>query len=826
MLTLHRIRPPTKNHCNHYARLVLLLMVLVASTVAQAGLKRIDPGESFELKAGQALVLVVIESDTKLRSVRLSKDGRFLGSKLMNQLPIGRSYALYRADAGSYQWSEIRPFSNWRFRLSDNPEFRFEVNAGQINYPGDLLYQATSLWGAQMRTANRGLQAMDWLQKEFPELHEAHEFHYTGHYPDPFPAYYRAALAEHAKSVPATGEDLLEPAEPTELALSPELLWQRQAFLSATISPDGRFIAVELQPQDELWQIDLIDLKQSTRRVVASSGGPYAAIAWSGNNRLIMEAGPHGTRIIEMLRITPADEGEHAYVAVRMPRKGIVVDPLPDAPDHILFASYSIRRGELLVHRVDMSSQSKADGFRGALSKRLNKGVKNDIDWLTDGKGRLRLAVVYGDDGDTLMYGMDGEFSEIAALEDLPGFQPLHLSYEGDLIYGLSDHERGQRDLVVYDIDRRQFTQTLFSRAGVDVVTTIEDLNRVPVAVVYYDQGQRKTEYFARDAQQSQRQFQRAFPGKSTRLLARSADGLQQLHVVDGGDQPEQLFHFDAPAHNAALLFDLSPQLAETPFAPTHSLQVEVAENLQVDAFLTLPPGAGKRALIVFPHGGPIGVADTQHFSAEVQFLASLGYAVLRINFRGSDGYGRAFREAGHRNWGTLIEDDIDTAIKQAIAEYPIDSERMCMLGSSYGGYSALIAAVRWPDRFRCAVSIAGVSDRLFHFTATDSARTEELRSKLEEIIGSPLSDYQALHAASPIYQYTALTTPLLLAHGLKDQRVDPENTFRLARLLKLAGRPASGIVFAEEAHGIAEPKNQHLLWRAIAAFLQQHLDE
>ncbi len=801
---------------------LISLLILFAAPAALAGLKRIEPGDSVSLDADQGLIVVAVDTEDALHSVRLVKDGKLLGSGVLRELPKGRSYALYRAEAGLYQWKEIQRIAYWRFKLDEDPELKFEVKAGQLNYPGDLLFDGHGLFHADWLVSNRSLRALDWLQRDFPELLARYEFAYTGHYPDPFPAYYKAYAA--ARKGVAVGDDRLTPAEATELPLKPELLWQRAQTLSADISPDGRFVAVQLRPEEERWQIDLIDLKQSTRRVIAASDKPYASVEWSGKNRLIMEVGDYGRRIIEMLRIAPVDQGDHGYAAVRLRKEGLLVDTLPHEPDHILFGSYSLR-GDLMVHRVDMSSQRTVNEFKAGLLARINHGVKNDLVWFTDGRGRLRLALAQGDDGPVLMYGIDEEYTALAALEDLPGFRPLTLSFEGDQIYGLTDDQRGQRDLVVYDIASRQFTQTLFSREGVDVNSVILDPQRVPIGISYYNQGQLLTEYFAASDQKAQRLFQRAFAGKSTRLISRSADGKQQLHVVDGGDQPGQLFHFDAPARNAALLFDLYPELAELPFVATTPLRVERSESMAIDAFLTLPESDGKRPLVIYPHGGPIGVADTLHFNRDVQFLASLGYAVLQINFRGSDGYGRAFREAGHRNYGTLIEDDIDATIKQVLADYPIDAERMCMLGSSYGGYSALIASVRWPERFRCAVSMSGVSDRLLHFTATDSAQTPELREMLEKVIGNPRTDFEAMRAASPIYQIDDLTTPLLLIHGLKDQRVDPEHSYRLARLLKLDGRPASGLLFPDEGHGIADPATQHKMWRVIAAFLQQHLN-
>lgn len=199
---------------------------------------------------------------------------------------------------------------------------------------------------------------------------------------------------------------------------------------------------------------------------------------------------------------------------------------------------------------------------------------------------------------------------------------------------------------------------------------------------------------------------------------------------------------------------------------------------------------------------------------------------MLQVNFRGSDGYGKAFREAGYHAQGTLIEDDIDLAIRGALARYPLDPRRICMLGTSYGGYSALVSTVRWPERFRCAVSIAGVSDRMLFFTASDGGHSAQGREQLERVIGNPRTQQARMLATSPLYHYRELKTPLMLVHGEEDMRVDYEHARRLVRMLNLAGRPPVMLTFEKEGHGVDDIDNIETTWSGIAGFLREHLDQ
>jgi dipeptidyl aminopeptidase/acylaminoacyl peptidase len=220
---------------------------------------------------------------------------------------------------------------------------------------------------------------------------------------------------------------------------------------------------------------------------------------------------------------------------------------------------------------------------------------------------------------------------------------------------------------------------------------------------------------------------------------------------VEASDRPPALYRFDVARGETRLLDVASPWLQGRAYARGTVLQARGRDGTPLEAFLTLPPGQHPRPVVVLAHGGPVGVGDSLRFDPEVQFLAALGYAVLQVNYRGSDGYGTAFREAGYHAAGTAIEDDIAAALDAALARFPLDASRMCIMGSSYGGYSALQSSIRWPGRFRCAVSIAGISDRPLFFTASDSGNLPATRAELERVVGDPRHALAAMVATSPL---------------------------------------------------------------------------
>ncbi len=803
-------------------RIAMLALALAAATSASA-MSRVDPGELPKLGADEGLVLVAIDSSIPLDAVHVRKDGgSMFGGGVLTRLPEGRTLRVYVAPAGRYEWNRVSTFFG-HYRFGDDAEYDFEVKPGRISYAGDLVFRPTGFFNANVIVANRGLGALDWLQAEHAQLLAAHPFEYVGHYPDPFPTFYRERLAGAGAKQPPYPE-LTKPAEAKTLALDPADLWAPERVSLFELNPSGTLLAMQLREDGkDSWTIDVIDLASGEAHRVARSTVAFNSLRWSGDDILLVALGGNFHQAINVIA-TGRRDGHLHFTRYELPVAGRIVDVIPEQPGHILFGSYEAR-GNFMVHHIDVSTEKSAKAFRAKTSDRLNKGAKDDRWWYADGRGRLLAARVTRDEESVLVHGSPGATTDVMPLRGDGGFSPQALSADGRTLYGLTDEERAQTDLVAFDIASKRITTTLFSKAGVDVDSVVYDHRRTPIGVRYYREGRLVSEYFGQQDRQLGELLERAFPGKTVAVVRRNRDGNQLVLFVDAADTPGRLYHLDVAQRRASLLENLMPRLEGKSFAPTHIVRATGKDGLPIEAYLTLPPGAGKRPLIVYAHGGPIGVSDRLHFDADVQFLASLGYAVLRVNFRGSEGYGKAFRDAGNKAFGAAIEDDIDAALGRALADNPLDAGRMCTVGGSYGGYSALISAIRWPQRFRCVVSIAGVTELPLLLTASDSARSSEGRERLEKIIGDPHKDLDAMRQASPLYRYDELSVPVMFAHGDEDLRVDQEHMRRLVRMLDIAGRPPVGLVFEGESHGFAKETNTHVLWKAVAGFLQQHLD-
>lgn len=822
---------------------VVLLACLAASGPARAaGMYPLESGESPALDDDEGLLLVSIDTKFPLEAVYMKQEGAVLNSRVLKNVPVGRTSALVRVTAGRYVWDTLRignwgRSSYWRdYQLDKDPESSFDVRAGAINYPGDLVVRPISANYSHIQRMDHALLAIDWLESAFPGLVETRPLVYSGPYADPFPAYYLKSRAEFGAAGSVSGS-LIAPPDPGELLLSPKTLWQRERLESIALNPAGNLLAMQLREDGkQLWSVNLVDLKSGESHSVARTDIPFESLLWSGDNTLLlaMKASKvidiggkrhQSDRIVHIVRVGIGANGKRTYAASQIPRYGRILDVLEHDPDHMLFATIGVR-DNLLVHRLDLSSEKAIGKFSPETMPAINQQDKGESWWFADGAGELSVALTWRDGKLVFSRRNGNKLEEFIALDGESNFNPVALSDDGNTLYVITDDGLNQRDLVAFDIATRRIAKTLFRKEGVDVQSAIFGAGNHPIGVRYYEKGQLLSDYFEAADRQRVQSLQKAFPGKSVVVIDKSTDSSQLIVYVDGSDSAPKYYHFDANAGRAELLEDATPWLKDIHFAPTRIVNVTGKDGLQIEALLTIPERAQKRPLIVMPHGGPVGVSDRLQFDRDTQFLASLGYAVLRVNYRGSDGFGKTFREAGLQQFGGAIEDDIDAALKRVLAEYPIDSQRMCVLGFSYGGYSALISAVRWPDRFRCVISVSGVADKILQHNASDSASTAEQRETLKKWWGDPGASGDSLMETSPVYRHREIKVPVMLVHGDEDIRVDPEQTRRMQRMLELDNNAPVGMIIKGEGHSLENIASIDTLWRGIAGFLLANLDE
>ena len=283
-------------------------------------------------------------------------------------------------------------------------------------------------------------------------------------------------------------------------------------------------------------------------------------------------------------------------------------------------------------------------------------------------------------------------------------------------------------------------------------------------------------------------------------------------------------FMYDRAARSGRLLFEARPELSSYSLATMEPFSFTARDGLLIHGYVTFPPGLGRSSLpaVLNVHGGP-QVRDAWGYDAEAQWLANRGYLCVQVNYRGSTGYGKAFVNAGDREWGGKMHDDLVDAVSHVVGEGWADPSRVAIYGGSYGGYAALVGAAFTPDVFCCAVDIVGPSN-LKTLLETIPPYWAPMIAQLYRRVGTPETDEEFLGSRSPLSRARDIRIPLLIAQGANDPRVKQAESEQIVAALTEAGIEHEYLLFPDEGHGFAKPENRIRFYTAAERFLARYL--
>ncbi|RYD65958.1 MAG: S9 family peptidase [Sphingomonadales bacterium] len=466
------------------------------------------------------------------------------------------------------------------------------------------------------------------------------------------------------------------------------------------------------------------------------------------------------------------------------------------------------------VEEVDLSTGKR----------RLVQGPREGVlDWYADRDGVIRMGIGSSLDGRSsrLLYRESADapvrtIDRAKRGKDRLTVPSLFLRDKNKALV-IEDDEQGFSALYEYDLATLQRGKQLFSTPGYDIGGVVPDTNGDGFAGVQIEENRPMIRWLDPEMTKLHSAIAEQIKGGQVEIASLSRDGEKAIININGADTPGAWMLFDkATGALDALAYDnLTIRLKR--MHPVKTIRYKARDGLEIAAVLTLPRGkTDKLPLIVMPHGGP-SVRDSEVWDWWAQFLADRGYAVIQPNYRGSTGYGTKFLEKGEGQWGLAMQDDLDDAVK-ALADLGIaDSKRVCMVGASYGGYAALRAAQRDGDKYRCAVSYAGVSDlnRMLRHHSNflfAGARGDWLRAQAPE-----------LKDVSPVNFPAAFSIPVLLMHGEEDRVVPIVQSRVMAQKLKSAGKDVTYIVQPLADHHFTRQEDRVEFLKALEAFLAKH---
>jgi dipeptidyl aminopeptidase/acylaminoacyl peptidase len=481
----------------------------------------------------------------------------------------------------------------------------------------------------------------------------------------------------------------------------------------------------------------------------------------------------------------------------------------------------------MTTHAWNADRESSLYDVDATANKRLligNIGVA-DMDFMVGADGKAHFAYGINDDYKYVVYHHEGSgWAQMSAAEVGKSFIPISFTPDQKRIYARYSADGGPTALIEEDENGGQ--HKVLAKDDSSSVGGIEwtALPHQPFATVPAT-GVPKVSYIDpnMDAARLHMALSQKFPGELVEFINYSEDGAQLLFEVSSDRDPGTYFLIDTHTFKVRKLFDAAPWIDPAKMAERRPLRFKASNGTELEAILTFPKGAAETNLpmVLLPHGGPIDVKDDWSYDNQAQFLASRGYLVLQVNFRGSSGRGVDFVRAGYHQWGTGIQQDLIDGVKWAIAEKYADPARVCVFGGSFGGYSAMMAVIRAPGMFKCAIGYAGVYDMAMMYVKGDTHQSTLGLNALRAEMGD---DPAALAANSPDKLADQINVPVFLIHGEDDQRAPFAQAKAMRAALDAAHKPYEWMSKPGEGHGFYDEKNNIELYTRLQAFLEKNI--
>ncbi|HSI49642.1 MAG TPA: S9 family peptidase [Ideonella sp.] len=554
------------------------------------------------------------------------------------------------------------------------------------------------------------------------------------------------------------------------------------------------------------------------RQLTRESARDIANYFWKGDGTLLFQkdfGGDENFHVVAVDALTGQVRDLSPYEGARAE----IIDTLDEDADNILLQHNKRDKQVMDVYRVNVKTGAETLVAR-------NPG--NIVAWLPDHAGKLRVAVASDGVNNQLLYRATeaDEFKTLIATDFRTEVSPQFFDFDNQGLYLLSNRGRDRKALVKLDPAKPDAETVVYEHPAVDLSGASYSRLRKVLTVAEFTEDKQGRHSFDAATTQLYAKLAEKLPGYELMLQA-STLAEDKFVVAAASDRtPGTRYLYDAKADTLSKLADINPKLPEAQMATMQPVRYRARDGLEIPAYLTLPVGRAPKnlACVINPHGGP-WARDQWGFNQEVQFLANRGYCVLQMNFRGSTGFGRKFWEASFGQWGLAMQDDVSDGVAWLVSQGIADPRRVGLYGGSYGGYATLAGVTFTPKLYAAAVDYVGVSN-LFTFMKTIPPYWEPFRQQMYAMVGNPddPKDNARLAATSPALHVDRIQTPLLIAQGAKDPRVNKAESDQVVEALKKRGVTVQYLVKDNEGHGFHNEENQFEFYGAMESFFGQHL--
>lgn len=584
------------------------------------------------------------------------------------------------------------------------------------------------------------------------------------------------------------------------------------------ISPDGQWLAW-LEPYQNRQNVFVQRVgEQRTYRITEVLDRDIQSILWKGDNTILFSKDNGGDENFQLFKVDLLTERVENLTPFDSTVSSIL-DDLEDHPTDILYTN-NRRNPEIFdVYRLNVKT---------GVTTLVLQNPGNHTGWLTDHEGKIRIATATDGVTTTLFYRATEQdsFSKVLTTNFKQTVYPALFTFDNKRIYAVSNLNRDRTALVEMNPETGEELSVLYEHPVVDISDIDYSRLRKVLTSVEYEYEKPEMHFLDSETEKMYSGLRERIKGYEIAFV--SNDRAENLFIIRTyNDRTRGSYHlFDKKTGALTKLTDLSPWLPEEQMARVRPISFTSRDGLKIHGYLTLPLNADTTNLpvVLNVHGGP-WARDSWGFDPECQFLASRGYAVLQVNYRGSTGYGRKFWESSFKQWGRKMQDDLTEGVQWLIKQKIANPRRIAIYGGSYGGYATLAGLAFTPDLYACGIDYVGVSN-LFTFMNTIPPYWKPYLEMMYEMVGHPEKDKELMRAASPVYHVNRIKVPLFVAQGRNDPRVNIAESDQIVEALKKRSVDVPYMVKDNEGHGFGNEENRFDFYRAMEAFLTKHLVE
>ena len=613
----------------------------------------------------------------------------------------------------------------------------------------------------------------------------------------------------------------VSPAEAKNPALPPKIpmrdFFKNPVSRGYDLSPDGQTISF-LQPWASRMNIWIRPIAGGeAKRLTSEKDRDIQSYAWKGNGFVIYGQDNKGDENFHLKRVD-MKTGEVKDLTPFPKVRAELIDDLEDISESDVLATMNKRNPEIFdAYRINVGTGEM---------KMVAENPGKVTQWVTDHAGRLRGAITSDGVNTSLLTRPDesSPFKTVITTNFRESISPQFYTFDDKAIYATSNIGRDKSAVVTIAPETGKETSLLYQNPDVDVAGLAYSKKRKVVTLASFVTWKEERKFFDAETEKMYKTLREKLPGYEVDVSAHDKAEEKFIVVALNDRTPGSRYLFDKKSGALTKLVDVAPWLNPEQLAPMKAIEYKSRDGLTIHGYLTLPLGRDPKNLpvVVIPHGGP-WARDVWGYDAEVQFLANRGYAVLQMNFRGSTGYGRNFWEASFKQWGKKMQDDVTDGAQWLIKEGVANPKKIAIYGGSYGGYATLAGVTFTPDLYAAAVDYVGVSN-LFTFMKTIPPYWKPYLDMFHEMVGDEVKDKDLLAATSPALHADKIKTPLLVAQGAQDPRVNKAESDQIVDGLRKRGIDVEYMVKENEGHGFHNEENKFAFYEAMETFLAKHL--